>query len=223
MAAIADEIDHDVALEAPSEGERETDRRDRRFRIVSVDVDDRDVEAFGEVAGVARRPSFAGVGRETHLVVCNQVKRAARRIALERGEVQRLRDAPLAGEGRVSMNQHREGDVRIVQAEARRAISLLGPSASFDDRVHRLEMARVRGEGDRDLPGRRRARRRRAQVVLHVTGSALVGRDDRVDRPLALELAEDRVVPEPERVRENVEPAAVSHPDHDLVRAVLRR
>ena len=43
--------------------------------------------------------------------------------------------------------------------------------------------------------------------------------DDRVDRPLALELAQDRARTGGRRVREHVQPAAVRHADHDLVRA----
>ena len=45
---------------------------------------------------------------------------------------------------------------------------------------------------------------------------------ERVDRALALELPDDRVVAEAEGVREHVETPAVSHPDHYFVRAVLR-
>jgi hypothetical protein len=55
-------------------------------------------------------------------------------------------------------------------------------------------------------------------VVLDVAGAAFLGRDDGLDRPLALELAQDRVVAEPERVREDVQTAAMSHADHDFVR-----
>jgi hypothetical protein len=57
-------------------------------------------------------------------------------------------------------------------------------------------------------------------VVLDVARAALVRRNDRVDRPLSLELPQDRVVPEAEVVGENVEPPAVSHSDHDLVSTV---
>ena len=56
----------------------------------------------------------------------------------------------------------------------------------------------------------------RAEVVLDVAGAALgVGGDD-LDRPLALELAQDLLVRQPDRVREHVEPAAVRHAEHGL-------
>src|SRR6185503_1266415 len=127
------------------------------------------------------------------------------------------------GEGRIAVDQHRHGDGWVVHAVARRAISLLCTRTSFDYRVDRFEMTRVCRERDGDLPGRSRARPFRTQVVLHVAGSALIGDDDCLDRALALEFAEDRVVAKPKRVRENVESATMSHPDHDLVRAALGR
>ena len=57
------------------------------------------------------------------------------------------------------------------------------------------------------------------EVVLDVAGAALVVRDDGVDRPLALELAQDRLVRAADRVGEHIQAAAVRHADHDLVRA----
>ena len=54
-------------------------------------------------------------------------------------------------------------------------------------------------------------------------GPALRVGGDRVDRPLALELAQDVLVRRADRVREHVEPAAVRHADDDVVRACLRR
>ena len=45
--------------------------------------------------------------------------------------------------------------------------------------------------------------------------------DDRLDRPLSLELAQDRLVGLADRVSEDAQPATVRHPDHDLVRAGL--
>ena len=94
-AAIADEIDDDVVAELLAVREREADRRDRRLGIVGVDVDDRHVEALGEVARVARRASLGGIGREADLVVGDEVKRPARRVAVERVQVERLRDDAL--------------------------------------------------------------------------------------------------------------------------------
>ena len=120
------------------------------------------------------------------------------------------------------MDEDREGDARIVVALARGAVGLLRARPSLDDRIDRLEVARVGDERDRDVAGRRRARPLGAEVVLDVAAASLLARDDGLDRPLALELAQDRLVRPPDDVREDVEPAAMRHPEHDLVGAVRR-
>ena len=59
----------------------------------------------------------------------------------------------------------------------------------------------------------------RGEVVLDVAGASLVVRDHGVDRPLAFELAQNRLVGEADRVHEHVQAAAMRHADHDLVRS----
>ena len=222
-AAVADEVDDHVVVEAPPERHREPDRRDRRLGIVGVDVHDRDVVALREVARVARRAALGGIGREADLVVRDQVQRAAGRVGRERAQVERLRDDPLAGERGVAVDQDRHRDARVVEPGAARPVGLEGARGALDDRVGGLEVARVRGERDRDLPRPGRPLRPGAEVVLDVAGAALgIGRD-RLERALALELAQDRLVRAADGVREHVEPAAVRHPDHDLVGSVLGR
>ena len=60
-----------------------------------------------------------------------------------------------------------------------------------------------------------------AEVVLDVAARTLGGRGDGLDRPLALELAQELLVRAVDDVRENVQAATVRHADHDLVRAGL--
>ena len=216
---VADEIDDDVAAEAPPEREREPDRRDRGLGIVGVDVDDRGVEAFREVARIARRAPVGGIGGEADLVVGDHVQRAAGRVADEALEVERLRHDALRRERRVPVDQDGERDCRIMDACLRRAVGLLGSRDALDDRVDRLEVARVGREHDRGLPGAGGAAPDGAEVVLDVSARSLRGRGDGLDRPLALELAQDLLVGAVDDVREDVEPAPVRHADHDLVRA----
>ena len=82
-------------------------------------------------------------------------------------------------------------------------------------------MARVGRDRDRDLAGVGRPRPRRGEVVLDVAGAAFLRDDDSVDRPLAFELAQQRLVGAPDRMREHIQAAAMGHSDHDLVRAGL--
>ena len=95
------------------------------------------------------------------------------------------------------MDEDRQRDGRVVHARARRAVGLLRARDAFDDGVDGLEVARVRGEQDRRLAGARAAAADRAQVVLDVPARALGGAGDRLDRPLALELAQDLLVRPP--------------------------
>ena len=74
-AAVADEVDDDVVAEALSERHRQADGGDRPLRVVGVHVDDRSVEALGEVARVTRRAPVLRIGREADLVVRDQVER----------------------------------------------------------------------------------------------------------------------------------------------------
>ncbi len=219
---VADEVDEDVVAEAAPIRKRKPDRGERSLGIVGVDVDDRDVEALCEVARVPCRAPELGVGGEPDLVVRDQMERAAGRVARERLEVERLGDAALAGERCVPVDEDREGDARIVKALARGTVGLLRPRTSLDHRVDRLEVARVGHERDGDVAGRGRPRPLRAEVVLDVAAASLLAGDDGLDRPLALELAQDRLVRPPDDVREDVQPAAMRHAEHDLVRAVPR-
>ena len=66
-------------------------------RIVGVDVDDRDLEPARQPARVARAVGLAGRGRESDLVVGDDVNRAGRVVAAQAREVQRLGDNALTG------------------------------------------------------------------------------------------------------------------------------
>ncbi len=221
-AAIADEVDDDVVAELLAIREREPRSRQRRFRIVGVDVDDRDVEALREVARVAGRSALGGVGREPDLVVGDDVQRPARRVAVERVEIERLRDDSLAGERGVAVDEDGERDRGVVEPRSARAVGLLGARSALDDGVDRLEMARVRRERHLNLPRPRLARLGRGEVVLHVAGAALGVGHEGVDRPLALELAQDRRVVAADHMGEDVEAAAMRDADDDFVRAAFR-
>jgi hypothetical protein len=157
-------------------------------------VDDRDVEALGQVAGVARRTTVGGVGREPDLVVRDDVQRSAGRVSTEPLEVERLGDDTLTGKRRVAVDQEWQRDARVVRAFARRPVGLLAPRQTLDDGIHGFEMARIGSDGDGDVAGGRLAPPLVAEVVLDVsTRCGRVGRQ-RLERPLALELAEDRLI-----------------------------
>ena len=138
VAAVAHEVDHDVGAEAPPERHRQADCRERRLGIVGVDVDDRQVEALGEVARVARRARVGRLRREADLVVRDQVQRPAGRVAVQVGEVQRLGHDALGRKGRVAVDLDGHRDRRVDVARASRSVGLLRARAPFHDGVDGL-------------------------------------------------------------------------------------
>ena len=223
-AAVADEVDDDVVAELLAEREGQAHGGDARGRVVGVDVDDRDVEALGEVGGPPGRARVVGLGGEADLVVRDQVDGAADLVAVERLEVQRLRDDALPGEGGVAVQQDRDGRGGVLVGVRALARGLGGARGADDDGVDELEVRRVRLEVDEDrLAAAQRVGALGAVVVLHVAGAALRDRRDGLERGGALELGEDRVVRPAEVVGQDVQPAAVGHAHDDLARPVRRR
>ena len=152
---------------------------------------------------MAGRASLGRVGRETDLVVRDHVQGATGRVAFERVEVESLGDDPLAGESGIAVQKNGHRGRRIVGPVARGALGLDGAGHSLDDRVDRFEMARVGGQGDRDLPAVQSCSEAFcAEVILDVAGAALdVGVGSSLDRALTLELADDLLVREADRGR----------------------
>ena len=211
VAPVADEVDDDVVPEAAPEAEREPDRRDRRLGIVGVDVDDRDVEALGEVARVARRAPVGRIGREADLVVRDHVQRAAGGVPAEPLEVERLGDDPLRRERRVAVDQHRHRDAGVVApSRVERSVCSLRvrPSTTGSTASRWLGLAASETVMSPEGVFRRPSC---AEVVLDVAAGTRRLRRQRLERPLALELAQDRLVRPSEHVGEDVQPAAMRH------------
>ena len=83
MSAVADHVDDDVLLELLSILEGEFGYPNASFRIVCIDVEDRRLDQLGYIGGVLRRASSVRCGRETQLVVDDQVNRAADFVAAD--------------------------------------------------------------------------------------------------------------------------------------------
>ena len=132
--------------------DRQARRLDARLGIVGVDVDDRDLESARQAARVRRAVFVVRAGREPELVVDDDVDRAAGVVAVEPREVQRLGDHPLAGERRVAVDQDRHAGGRIELRRTRLIDRRAGGARhADDDRIDRLEVARVRRHRDDDV------------------------------------------------------------------------
>ena len=217
-------------MEALAVGEREPNGGEAGPGVVGVDVDDRDLEALGEVARVGGGAAGLRIGREPELVVRDDVERAAGLVAVEPREVERLGDDSLAGEGGVAVDQDRQRGVLEIPRRPRVGSDVVaGSRHALDHRIDVLEVARVRRHLDEDLDVLLLLADRApaAEVVLHVAvpvGALVVGgRRGRVGAPASLELRDDRRVGLAEDVGEHVEPAPMRHPDDDLADLGVRR
>ena len=222
-AAVADRVDDYVAAPALAVGHREADRRRAGLDVVAVDVDDRDVEALRHVGRVGGGAGFVRVGGEAHLVVLDDVDGAAGRVSLQRLQVEGFGHDALAGEGGVAVQQHRDGALRVVAQVRPFEVGLDEAGGAGDHRVDELEVAGVGVEAGCDLLALAGlVDPLVAVVVLDVAGAAVGDRGDRLHRldPLRpLELGQDRLDRAAEVVGEDAEPAAVRHPEDDLLGA----
>ena len=224
VAAIAHQIDHDVAMEFVAVHHREPHSRETRLRIVGVHVHDRRIEAFGEIARVVGGAAFARFGGEADLIVEDQMERAAGRVAGKSREIEGLRDDALARERGVSVQQDRERDVHVELHRRTAPIRLVRAGATLDDRIHRFQMAGIGRNHHGDvLAARRVVHPLSAVVILHVTGTGVPPfRFSRLLAATALELCEDRFIWNVHDVRQHVESSTVRHADGRLARSVRR-
>ncbi len=125
---VAHEVDDHVVAVFRAIRHGEPYGGETRFGPVRVDVEDREVESLGQVAGVARGAALPRVGGEADLVVDDEVHGAAHAVAVEASEVQRFGHHALGGEGRVPVDEdrdHRRGVLHGVRAPR---IACAGPS-----------------------------------------------------------------------------------------------
>ena len=227
-ATVADQIDQEILAEGVAVLDRHAHRGQAAFRIVGIDMHDRNLEALGEIAGVAGRARIAGRGGEADLVVGNDVNGAAGGVAGKRGEIERFGHHALAGEGRIAMDENGHARLVVPHRFARFVGDILRSAHHADhDRIDRLEVARVRRERQRHLDHVTllSAEQPRAEVVFHVAGE-LLGRIVLVllRSPLgALEGSDDGLVRLAEHVGHHVQAAAMGHAEDDFAHAVAGR
>ena len=146
VAAVADHVDHDVALEAFAVIEGQLHNAEGGFGIVAIDVEDgclhhaRDIGCVGGGAGMNRQ------GGEADLIVDDQMECAAGPVAIELRQVQRFGDNALACESGVAMDEQRDHFGAGSVAEA----FLFRADHALDDGIYRFEVAGVGGQRYRD-------------------------------------------------------------------------
>ena len=216
VTPVPHEVDEEILIEPLTVGDAEAHGLNARFGIVGVDVDDRDLEPLRRIAGVVGRARVDRVGRESNLIVADDVQRAADAIPAQQRHVERFWNDALAGKRRVAVHDDRQR--RRLETRVRRAAdhALARARDAGHDRIHKLEMARIRHELESNWArARHRALAAIALVVLHVARVAVgVGRG-----VPTLELLEQSAIRLSHHMRQHVEPAAVRHANHDHLRA----
>ena len=221
VSPVSDEIDDDVVVIFRPVRHGESHSRETRLRVVSVDMDDREAESLGEVAGVPCRPAVDRQRRESNLIVEDDVDCAARRVPVQPAEIEGLCHNALPGEGCISVDENGNHRRRI----ALRVLVVSGvlerPGHALYDRIHELEVAGIGSEGDVNRgPVRETQLALGALVILYVPGPL-----DR-EGPFGLdplEFAGDLLVSERHNVGQDVETAAVGHPQHNPFGADIGR
>ena len=135
-------------------------------------------------------------------------------VAGDSREGEAFGDDALAGEGRVAVEEHRKD---LAHRPAPAAADLKRAHLAEHDRVDRLEMAGIGDQRHVDLDPVELAVRRGAEMIFDVARAADVLGIGRA----AGELAEDRPVGLGHDVGEDVQPAAMGHPEDDLANPVL--
>ncbi len=141
-AAVADHVDHDVLAERLAVGERQLAHPGDGLRVVAVHVEDRRLDHPRHVGRVDAGPRLHRRGGEADLVVHHDVHGAAGAVAAQLRQVQRLGYDALAGEGRVTVDEHGqngEAVLRLVEDVLLGADDALG---------HRVDALQVAGVGD---------------------------------------------------------------------------
>src|SRR4051812_3898619 len=82
-AAVADQIDQHILAIALAERKRQPGGGEAGFRLISIDMDDRDLESLGRIAGIESAARIPRIRREANLVVYDDMHRAAGGVALQ--------------------------------------------------------------------------------------------------------------------------------------------
>ena len=164
-AAVADDIEHHVAVETEAALHRDLRRERHGFRLIAVHMQHRGFRHLRGVRAVEHGALVAGIRRrKTDLVIDHDVNRAAGPKASGGGEVQRFLHDALARERGVAVNENAKHLVTFAVTE----LILTRPDRAERHRIRGFE---VRGVELHRHPDRARGGRDRVLktvVILHV-------------------------------------------------------
>ncbi len=211
VTAVAHQVNKDVAFKGVTKIQCEAGHECYRFRIVSVNVENRRLDHFTDIGTVRRGARIERIGGgEAHLVVDNDAHRAAHFVAAGFGHVQRFLHHALAGYRRVTVNGDRQDFVaaRLVEAIETRT------HGAHHYRADNLQVRRVKRQRQVNQTALGFDIGREAHVVLHVAGAKVLFM-------LARKLVEQILGLLTQHVDQHVETTTVRHTQHHFTRAAL--
>ena len=116
VTAIANEVDQEVLAEACPICNRDAHRHHAGFGVIRIDMHNRHVESFRQIAGIVRAAGIDRIGSEADLVVRDDVQRAAYFKGAQAAHVERLGHNTLANERGVAVHADGEHRLRIALA-----------------------------------------------------------------------------------------------------------
>src|SRR5262245_49177437 len=141
-APVAEHVDDDRLAEALAVLRGDLGDIDHGLGIVAIHVKDRRIDHLGDVGGVGRGARKARRGRETDLIVDDEMQRAAGTVSAQPGKAETLRDHALPGESGIAMQEERQDFFALPVA----ALILLGADLAKHHGIDDLEMRGVRRE-----------------------------------------------------------------------------
>jgi hypothetical protein len=105
VAPVADDINDDILLVLRTVISRELTNKRDGLCVVTVDVEDRCVDGFGNIGRIWRRSRETRVGREANLIIDDEVDCAASAIAREIVEAHSFIDDALSCESSIAVKQ----------------------------------------------------------------------------------------------------------------------
>jgi len=119
------------------------------FHTISVNVENRGINAFSNISAVSSRSSFIRSSCKSDLIVNDNVNSSSYIVILKRLHLECLLDNSLASKGSISMNLDRYNTSSVDFRSTKEM--LLSASSSTNDRVNSLKMRRVSKDSNLDF------------------------------------------------------------------------
>mmetsp|Transcript_24212 Transcript_24212/g.37290 ORF Transcript_24212/g.37290 Transcript_24212/m.37290 type:complete len:345 (+) Transcript_24212:1000-2034(+) len=148
---VTNEIDDDIMIEFLSVLGSQLEHEAHVIHAVGVNVEDGSVDSLGEVRGIDTGAGHLGASSESDLVVHDDVDGASNLVVLQILHLDALVAHALAGEGSISVDQHRDNSVTILSLLNQALKMVLCSSSSHNNGVDALQVRGVSEHLDGEL------------------------------------------------------------------------